>query len=44
LKKSFAERASPRSTNRANIGISSGFFSIRYGSPAAARHMSISFS
>jgi hypothetical protein len=27
-----------------NIGISSGFFSIGYGSPAAARHMSISFS
>jgi small ligand-binding sensory domain FIST len=42
--KSLAERPSPRSTNRANIGISSGFFSIGYGSPAAARHMSISFS
>jgi hypothetical protein len=36
--------ANPRSTNRANIGISSGFFSIGYGSPAAARHMSTSFS
>jgi hypothetical protein len=34
----------PRSTNRANIGISSRFFSIGYGSPAAARHMSTSFS
>jgi hypothetical protein len=34
----------PRSTNRANIGISSGFFSIGYGSPVATRHMSISFS
>jgi hypothetical protein len=33
-----------RSTNRANIGISSGFFSIGYGSLAAASHMSISFS
>jgi hypothetical protein len=30
--------------NRVNIGISSGFFSIGYGSPAAARHMSTSFS
>jgi hypothetical protein len=30
-------------TNRMNIGISSGFFSIGYGSPAAARHMSTSF-
>jgi hypothetical protein len=37
-------RANPRSTNRVNIGISSGFFSIGYGSPAAARHMSTSFS
>jgi hypothetical protein len=30
--------------DRTNIGISSGFFSIGYESPAAARHMSISFS
>jgi hypothetical protein len=44
LKKLLAGRANPRSTNRANIGISSGFFSIGYGSPAAARHMSTSFS
>jgi hypothetical protein len=44
LEEALAERASPRSTNRVNIGISSGFFSIGYGSPAAARHMSISFS
>jgi hypothetical protein len=44
LKKSLAGSASPRSTNRTNMGISSGFFSIRYRSPAAARHMSISFS
>jgi hypothetical protein len=44
LKKSIAGRASPRSTNRANIGISSWFFYIGYGSPAEARHMSISFS
>jgi hypothetical protein len=36
--------ANPRSTNWANIEISSGYFSIWYGSPAAARHMSISFS
>jgi hypothetical protein len=27
-----------------NIGISSGFFSMGYGSPAAARHISTSFS
>jgi hypothetical protein len=32
------------STNLANIGISSGFFSIGYESAAAARHISISFS
>jgi hypothetical protein len=35
---------SPRSANRANIGISSSFFSIGYGSPAAALHLSTSFS
>jgi hypothetical protein len=44
LKKLLAGRANPRSTNCVNIGISSGFFSIGYGSPAAARHMSTSFS
>jgi hypothetical protein len=44
LKKLLAGRANPRSTNRVNIGISSGFFSMGYGSPAAARHMSTSFS
>jgi hypothetical protein len=44
LKKSLAERKSLRSANRANIGISSGFFSMGYGSPAAALHMSTSFS
>jgi hypothetical protein len=32
LKKSLAGRDSPRSANRANIGISSGFFSMGYGS------------
>jgi hypothetical protein len=37
-------RASPRSANRANMGISSGFFSIGYGLPVAACHRSISFS
>jgi hypothetical protein len=37
-------RASPRSMYRAHIGILSGFFSIGYGSPAVAHHMSISFS
>jgi hypothetical protein len=31
-----------RSMNHANIGISSGFFSIRYGSPVVTRHRSIS--
>jgi hypothetical protein len=36
--------ANPCSTNRVNIGISSRFLSIGYGSPAAARHMSTSFS
>jgi hypothetical protein len=40
----LAGRANPRSTNRANIGISSGFFFIGYRTPAAVRHMSISFS
>jgi hypothetical protein len=44
LKKSLARRESPRSANRANIGISSSFFSIGYGSPAAALHISTSFS
>jgi hypothetical protein len=44
LKKSFAGSVSPRSTNRANIGISSRFFFIGYGSPAAVLHRSISFS
>jgi hypothetical protein len=44
LKKSLAGRDSPRSANRVNIGISSGFFSTGYGSPAAALHMSTSFS
>jgi hypothetical protein len=44
LKKSLAGSASPRSAKRANIGISSSLFSIGYGSPAAALHMSISFS
>jgi hypothetical protein len=37
-------RDSPRSANRADIGISSGFFSMGYGSPAAALHMPTSFS
>jgi hypothetical protein len=44
LKKSLTGRESPRSANRVNIGISSAFFSIGYGSPAAALHMSTSFS
>jgi hypothetical protein len=35
---------SPRSAKRVNIGISSSLFSIGYGSPAAALHMSTSFS
>jgi hypothetical protein len=39
-----ARRESPRSASRANIGISSSLFSIGYGSPAAALHMSTSFS
>jgi hypothetical protein len=34
----------PRSAKRVNIGISSSAFSIGYGSPAAALHMSTSFS
>jgi hypothetical protein len=38
------QEGQPRSTNRANIRISSGFFSIGYGSPAVAHHMSIFFS
>jgi hypothetical protein len=38
------ERESPRSANRVNIGISSAFFSMGYGSPAAALHKSTSFS
>jgi hypothetical protein len=44
LKKSLAGRDSPRSANQVNIGILSGFFSMGYGSPAAALHMSTSFS
>jgi hypothetical protein len=40
----YTVNTNPRSMNWANIGISSGFFSIGYGSPAAVRHMSISFS
>jgi hypothetical protein len=44
LEKSLAGSATPRSTNLANIGTSSRFFSKGYGSPAAVRHMSISFS
>jgi hypothetical protein len=43
VKKSLAGRDSPRSANRANIGISSGFFSMGYGSPVAALHISTSF-
>jgi hypothetical protein len=44
LKKLLAGSESPRSVNRANIGISSSFFSIGYGFLAAALHMSTSFS
>jgi hypothetical protein len=44
LKKSLAGSASLRSAKRANIGISSSAFSIGYGSPAAALHISTSFS
>jgi hypothetical protein len=44
LKKSLAGSANSRSTNLANMGTSSGFFSMGYGSPAAACHISISFS
>jgi hypothetical protein len=44
LKKLLVGSASPRSAKRANIGISSSLFSIGYGSPAAALHMSTSFS
>jgi hypothetical protein len=44
LKKLLAGSESPRSAKRANIGISSSLFSIGYGSPAAALHMSTSFS
>jgi hypothetical protein len=44
LKKSLAGSASPRSAKRENIGISSSLFSIGYGSPAAALHISTSFS
>jgi hypothetical protein len=44
LKKSLPGRESPCCANCANIGISSGFFSMGYGSPAAALHMSTSFS
>jgi hypothetical protein len=39
-----AGRDSPRSANRVNTGISSVLFSMGYGSPAAALHMSTSFS
>jgi hypothetical protein len=41
LKKSLIGSASPRSTNLANIGISSRFFSTGYRSPAAVRHRPI---
>jgi hypothetical protein len=44
LEESLAGRDSPRSAIRVNMGISSGFFSMGYGSPAAARHISTSFS
>jgi hypothetical protein len=44
LKKLLAGRANPRSANRVNIGISSGFFSMGYESPAAAHHMPTFFS
>jgi hypothetical protein len=44
LKKSLAGRDRPRSANRVNIGISSGLFSMGYGSPEVALHMSTSFS
>jgi hypothetical protein len=44
LKKSLAGRDNPRSANRVNMGISSGFFSMGYGSPAVAHHISTSFS
>jgi hypothetical protein len=44
LKKSLAGKDSPRSANRVNIGISFGFFSMGYGSPAADLHISTSFS
>jgi hypothetical protein len=44
LKKSLAGRDNPRSANPVNMGSSSGFFSMGYGSPAAARHISTSFS
>jgi hypothetical protein len=39
-----ARWGTPRSTNRANMGTSPGFFSIRYGSPTETHHMSISIS
>jgi hypothetical protein len=44
LKKLLTGSASPCSAKRANIGISSSLFSIGYRSPAAALHMSTSFS
>jgi hypothetical protein len=44
LEESLAGRDSPRSANHTNIGISFGFFSMGYGSPAATLHMSTSFS
>jgi hypothetical protein len=43
-KKSLAGRDNPRSANRVNMGISSWFFSMGYRSPAAAHHISTSFS
>jgi hypothetical protein len=44
LQEPLEEVSNPHSANRVNIGISSRFFSMGYGSPAAARHMSTSFS
>jgi hypothetical protein len=44
LHKLLSGSASPRSAKRVNIGISSSLFSIGYGSPAAALHLSTSFS
>jgi hypothetical protein len=44
LKKLLAGSVSSCFAKRTNIGISSSLFSIGYGSPAAALHMSTSFS